>query len=184
MKSWLALVLMAIALGGGVAHAQIQEPALSEAEVEILREKAPVPQERVLAFIGFLEDRTKAIEKLTTLKRRPGRDEDIHDMMEQFTSIANDLQDNLDEYNKRHKDVRKSLLKLQAAMERWATVLKSPPDNEAFNLSRKLALDAILDVRESVKTMIAEQNAWFLAHPPTKEDEKERDTESRHRRPF
>ena len=184
MKGWLALVLMAIASGGGVVHGQIQEPALSDAEVEILREKAPVPQERVLAFIGFLEDRTKAIEKLTTLKRHPGRDEDIHDMMEQFTSIANDLQDNLDEYNRRHKDVRKSLLKLEAAMERWATVLKSPPDNEAFNLSRKLALDAILDVRESVKTMIPEQNAWFLAHPPTKEDEKERDTESRHLRPF
>jgi hypothetical protein len=177
------MVLM-IALAGGGVHAQIQEPALSQAEVEILRDKAPLPQERVLAFIGFLEDRTKAIEKLTTLKRHPGRDEDIHDMMEQFTSIANDLQDNLEEYDKRHKDVRKSLLKLQAATERWATVLKSPPDNEAFNLSRKLALAALVDVRESVTTMIAGQNAWFLAHPPTKEDEKERDTESRHRRPF
>jgi hypothetical protein len=179
-----ARVVLAIALAGGVVRAQVPEPALSDAEVEILRDKAPMPQERVIAFMGFLEDRSKAIEKLTTLKRRPGRDEDIHDIMEQFTSIANDLQDNLDEYDKRHKDVRKALPRLLAATERWATVLKTPPENEAYNLSRKLALEAVADIREAATTMVAAQNAWFQAHPPSKEDLKDQETETRRRRRF
>ena len=165
----LAYLLLAIAACAPV-YAQRDEPALSNAEVEILREHAPDPPARTLDFIGFLDDRTKAIDKLATLKRKPGKEEDIHDMMEQFTSIANDLQDNLDEYSKRHKDVRKVLPKVVVAAERWATSLKTPPDNEAYDVSRKLALEALADIRESVAAMIAEQKAWFLAHPPTKED--------------
>lgn len=153
----------------GTARAQVQEPALSDAEVEILRDKAPAPAERVLAFSGLLDDRTKAIDKLIAGKRRPGREEDLHDLMEQFTSIANDLEDNLEEYAKRHKDVRKSLPKLLAATERWATALRTPADNEAYNVSRKLALEAVADVKESATELISEQKAYFLAHPPPKD---------------
>ena len=165
-------------------HAQIVEPALSDAEVEILRDKAPVPPERVLAFVGFLDDRTKAIDKLVTLQHRPGRELDIHDMMEQFTSIANDLDDNLDEYGKRHKDLRKILPKLVAATERWATALKSPPDHEAYNISRKLALESVSDIHEAATHLIDEQKAWFLAHPPSKDRDADLNTETPKKRPF
>ena len=165
-------------------HAQIVEPALSDAEVEILRDKAPVPPERVLAFVGFLDDRTKAIDKLVTLQHRPGRDLDIHDMMEQFTSIANDLDDNLDEYGKHHKDLRKVLPKLVAATERWATALKSAPDNEAYNVSRKLALESVADIHEAAVALIDQQKAWFLAHPPGKNRDAELDNENPKKRPF
>ncbi len=164
------LALLILLFAAGTVHAQVDEPALSDAEVEILRNTAPDPPERVLAFLSFLDDRTKAIDKLLTLKRKPGKDEDLHDMMEQFSSIANDLEDNLEEYSKRHKDVRKSLPKLLAATERWATSLRTAPDNQAYNLSRKLALEAVSDVKQSATEMTAEQKAYFLAHPPPKED--------------
>ena len=88
--------------------------------------------------------------------------------MEQFSSIANDLEDNLEEYSKRHKDVRKSLPQLLAAAERWATALRSPPENQAYNLSRKLALEALSDVKQSAPHMVPEHKAYFLAHPPPK----------------
>lgn len=151
-------------------HAQASENALSDAEVEQVRESAYFPGDRVLVFVKFLDTRAAAIQELYAHPRRPGREQDTHDLLEQFTSIADELEDNLDDYSTRHSDVRKSLPKLLAALDRWTSELKSPPDNEAYNVSRKLALEAVRDLRESTTEMIASQKSWFAAHPPSKEE--------------
>ena len=153
---------------GRPALAQDRGSALSEGEVEKLRENAPLYVERVQLFTGFLDDRTKAVIALTNGKRHAGREQDIHDLMEQFTSIADDLEDNLEDYSRRHRDVRKALPKLLAATERWQSALKTPPDNPAYDVSRKLALEAVTDLRDDTVKMIEEQKAYFIAHPPDK----------------
>ena len=165
--------LLVLALPGFPAHAQGRESALSDAEVEKLRETAFEPPERMFAFIDFLDVRSKALDKLYNGSRHAGREEDTHTFFEQFTSISEDLDDNLDDWGKRHLDVRKVLPKLLAATERWQTALKSPPDNQEYNVSRKLALDAVADVRESATKLLADQKAYFLAHPPGKPDAKQ-----------
>lgn len=151
-------------------HAQAADNALSEAEVEQLRDTAYFPRDRVLVYVKFLDERSAAVQSLFTHPRHPGREQDAHDLLEQFSSIANELEDNLDDYSTRHSDVRKSLPKLLEATDRWASALKSPPDNEAYNVSRKLALEAISDLREDTTEMIASQKSWFAAHPPAKEE--------------
>jgi hypothetical protein len=148
--------------------AQDRDPTLSDAEVEKLRELAPEYPERVMAFVGFLNQRAEEIEKLTNGKRKPGREEDIHDLMQQMTGILDDLDDNLDEYSKHHNDVRKVLPKLVAATERWGTVLRSPPEDQEYSVQRKLALESLNDVHQAATEMIAEQAAWFKEHPPAK----------------
>lgn len=152
--------------------AQAHESALSEGEVEKLRDTAYFPPERVLAFIAFLDQRTREIDRLGIGPRRPGREQDMDEQMQQFASIADDLDDNLDEYDKRHRDLRKVLPRLVAATERWGTALKSPPVDPAYTLSRKLALESLDDVHQSAVELIDSQKAWFLAHPPAKEDGK------------
>ena len=152
-----------------VLRAQRQAPALTEAEVEQLRDSAYVANDRVLVFLKLLDGRSATIQGLTTGPRKPGREEDLHDLLEQFTSIADELDDNLDEYGPAHRDMRKALPKLLAATERWASVLKSPPDNDAYNVSRKLALEAVRDLREEATRLIDQQKTWFAAHPPAKE---------------
>jgi hypothetical protein len=152
-------------------HAQSSgENALSDAEVEQLRDAAYVPRDRVLVFVKFLDDRSNAIRDIFAKPRRPGREQDTHDLLEQFTSIADELEDNLDDYSTRHSDIRKSLPKLLEATDRWASTIKSPPDNEAYNVSRKLALEAIRDLREDTTELIDSQKTWFAAHPPAKEN--------------
>ena len=155
-------------------YAQQGESALSDGEVEKLRDTAYYPPERIIAFIAFIDQRTREIDRLATGKRKPGREEDIHDQMEQFTSIADDLDDNLEDYGRRHADIRKALPKLVAAIERWSTALKSPPGHEAYTVSRKLALETLNDVHEAAIAMIEEQKAYFLAHPPPKNHAKPR----------
>jgi hypothetical protein len=163
----LALVILALS---APLHAQSDDHSLSEAEVEQLRDSAYVPRERVIVFIKFLDDRSAAIHDMFTRPRRPGREQDTHDLLEQFTSIANELEDNLDDYSTRHSDIRKALPKLIEATERWASGIKSPPDDEAYNVSRKLALEAIRDLRQDATELAESQRAWFAAHPPPKED--------------
>jgi hypothetical protein len=151
-------------------HAQASNNALSEGEIEQLRDTAYFPRDRVLVYVKFLDDRSAAVQSLFIHPRRPGREQDAHDLLEQFTSIANELDDNLDDYSERHGDVRKSLPKLLEATDRWTSELKSPPDDEAYNVSRKLALEAVRDLREDATEMIASQKSWFAAHPPAKEE--------------
>jgi hypothetical protein len=162
----LAFVLLALTLP---LHAQRSDGALSEGEIEQLRESAYVANDRVLVFIKFLDARNKAIQDLFAHPRKPGREQDTHELLEQFTDIADELNDNLDDYGPHHRDIRKALPKLLDATERWSSNLKQPPENTAYDLSRKLALEAIRDIREEATRLIEDQKAWFLAHPPDKE---------------
>jgi hypothetical protein len=161
-------IALLLALGPSL-RAQQKVDALSDAEVEKLRDVNREPTERVMVFVGFLDSRTDRIRDLATKPRRPGREEDIHDAMEQFVSIADDLEDNLDEYGNRHWDVRKALPKLSRALDKWATALRSPADDEHYDVARKLALEAIQDIREDSSKLLEDQKVWFAAHPPTKD---------------
>ncbi len=150
-------------------RAQIPPSALTQAEIEQVREARYYPSDCVLLFVKFLDLRTQEIRDLYAKPRRPGREQDTHDLLEQFTSIADELSDNLDDYGPRHADLRKALPKILEATDRWSSTLKTPPDDPAYSVARKIALESIRDLRESATELTAEQAAWFKAHPPAKE---------------
>ena len=150
-------------------RAQIRDSALSEAEIEKVRELRYYPPDCVLLYAKFLDLRTQEIHDVYAKPRRPGREQDTHDLLEQFTSIADELLDNLDDYGPRHVDIRKALPKIIEATDRWASALKSPPDNETYDVARKVALESIRDLRESATELAASQSTWFKAHPPSKQ---------------
>jgi len=162
----LTLVLIALTLP---LHAQRADNSLSEGEIEQLRNSAYIANDRVLVFVKFLDARDKAIQDLFAHPRKPGREQDTHDLLEQFTAIADELSDNLDDYGPHHRDIRKALPKLLDATDRWSSNLKSAPDDETYSVSRKLALESVRDIREQATQLIEEQKTWFAAHPPSKE---------------
>ena len=164
-----AAFVLALTLRAPMAYAQIQASALSDAEVEQIRDARYVPANCVLLFAKFLDDRTQKIHDLYVGTRRPGRETDTRELMEQFTSIVDELSDNLDDYGPRHADLRRALPKILASADRWATELKSPPEDESYSIARKLALESIRDLRESATQLASEEDAWFKLHPPTKE---------------
>jgi len=174
-----APALLTLALAAAVplrAHpveGQIQASALSDAEIEQVRDARYVPANCVLLFAKFLDDRAQKIHDLYARPRQPGRETDTRELMEQFTSIIDELSDNLDDYGPRHADLRKALPKILASADRWSTELKAPPEDETYSVARKLALESIRDLRESTTELASEQDAWFKAHPPNKQsDEK------------
>ena len=166
----LVLPFFALALLTSGAHAQRGEAPLTEGEIEQLRDSAYIANDRVMVFIKLIDVRIKALQDMYSKPRRPGREEDTHDLLEQFSSLADELSDNLDDYGPRHRDIRKALPKLIEASERWATAIKSPPNNDAYNVSRKIALESVHDLRDQANELTEDQKTWFAAHPPPKED--------------
>jgi hypothetical protein len=167
-----ALTLFLIAIPS--LYPQGKESALSEAEVEQLRNVADAPSDRVLLFVKLVDTRVKTLQDLYAKPRRPGREEDTHDLLEQITLIADELDDNLDDYGPRHYDIRKALPKLIEATDRWTTAIKTPPENATYDVSRRLTLEAIQDIRDSAQKLEEEQKEWFLAHPPAGENTKKK----------
>ena len=172
----LAFFCALLLLTSSVLHAGQRggESSLSDGEVEQLRESAYIPADRIAVFIKFLDTRTKAIEDLVAKPRRPGREDDLHDLLEQFTAVADELNDNLDDYGPRHRDLRKQLPKLLEATDRWSTGLRTPPDAAAYAVSRRLALESVRDIREETTRLIEDQRTFFAAHPEAAKAEKDR----------
>ena len=180
----LALSLLLCLLAPARAHAQAAEDTLSQKEVDTLRDTAFVPSDRILAFQQFLTDRGKRIAELVA-KRRGHTDYggDMHDILDQFGQIADELNDNLDEYSHQHRDVRKTLPKLLTATDDWIATLQTPTDNEAYNVVRRIALDNVKDTKQLAQQLQTDLDAYFKAHPEALKDEKKRNADPHAIRP-
>jgi hypothetical protein len=119
--------LIALTLISPPLRAQHPDDTLTQAEIDKVRELRYYPADCVLAFVKFLDLRTQEITDLYAKPRRPGREQDTHDLLDQFTAIADELSDNLDEYGPRHADLRRALPKILEATDRWSSALKSNP---------------------------------------------------------
>ena len=171
----LGVLLLASGLIPLHGHGQAADDALSQREVDQLRDAAFVPIDRILVYERVLDDRQKQIDRLVaTRKGHTDFPAEIHDLFDQFSAITDELNDNLDEYSRRRRDVRKALPKLIAATERWSTALRTPADDPAYTVVRRLALDNVKDTRELAQSLQTEQDAYFKAHPEAEKQEKER----------
>lgn len=170
------VLLAAILLLAACPHtfAQATEGMMSEREIDTLRDAAFVPTERLLAYQQILNNREKLIEDLVAKPHHVTYAGDLHDYMEQFASIVDELNDNLDDYREKHRDIRKVLPKLVQATERWSTALRAPEEKAEYKIVRRLALDALKDTREIVESLETSQAEYFKAHPEAAKAEKDR----------
>ena len=186
--SFPALLCAALLLGALIvslpAHAQAAEDVPSQKEVDTLRDAAFVPSDRILAFEQFLNDREKHIAEL--IRGRRGHTDyggDMHEAIDGFGQIVDELNDNLDEFSRAHRDVRKVLPKLLQATVHWSETLQSAADNEAYNVVRRIALDNLKDTHEIAQGLQTELDAYFKAHPEAEKAEKKRSADPHAVRP-
>jgi hypothetical protein len=168
-------VLLLLGLSGAVAHAQDEtNGAMSQAEIESLRDASYLPMEKIKAFETMLDDREHQIDALLKTRRGPSFGLDMHDAMEQIGAIADELNDNLDDFNSKHRDVRKVLPKLIQATDRWATSLRAAGEDDRYNVVRRIALNTLKDTRAIAEEMETSEDAYFRAHPDAEKLEKKR----------
>lgn len=153
------------------ASAQRHAAPLSEAEEEEVRDAAIEPARRIAVYQGIIESRVKRIQAVLANTRAQGRRDDLYDSMDAIASLVDELQDNLEEYDHAHRDLRKQLPRLADAIPRWESVLRQPPDDPAYDLARKLALEAVADVKKEAAELLPAEVAYFKAHPPNKDSD-------------
>jgi hypothetical protein len=154
------------------AHAQRSKDPLTSDQEEQIRAVTDQPNERVKLYIKFIEERTDAIHHamLHPVIQHPGIA--IHDRMEEFTRLVDELEDNLDAYDESHSDVRKSLKFLLDHAAKWQSVLQEPPGSPAYDFARKTALDAVDNTRQAATELLKSQEEYFGKHKPGKDTPK------------
>lgn len=176
MRVAAALVLGAALISGAGAFAQAPDGALSAAEIESLRATKAAPADRIVVFVDMLNDREHSLNALVGKPHRAGFALNVHDAIEDFSAIADELNDNLDEYNKNVLDVRKVLPKLIAATERWATSLRAAGEDDAYKVVRRIALDTLKDTHDLALEMQESQVKYFREHPEAAKAQRDRVT--------
>jgi hypothetical protein len=150
------------------ASCQTNKDPLNETEVDQVREVADQPVERVKLYMKFIAQRTDAIQEMvgdTKIQDKPAK---IHNLMDEYTRLVDELQDNLDGYDETHSDVRKALKELVPASEKWLAILAKPASDRSYDFSRKTALEAGQSLAEQAKKLQADQIKWFAEHKAEK----------------
>lgn len=124
MKKLIVLTL-AFALGG-TCFARGKRDPLTPTEVEQLREQTQEPVKRLKLFVQFAKARLVAIDQLRgDPKLAKDRGKQLHDLLEDFDYIANELSDNMDMYERQRNDLRKPLKEMIQAYTDWQLRLRS-----------------------------------------------------------
>ena len=123
-----------------VAAAAKRRDPLTEAETDQLREAAMDPYNRIKLLIKFSEARLVAIDQVRIdPKLAAERGKQVHDLLEDFTSLIDEINDNLDQYEARplnkesvkqyHKGL-KELIEADARFDLKLRTLKSAAETD------------------------------------------------------
>jgi len=157
-----ARILFALLLLSVAAAAKRRDP-LTEAEADQLRQVAVEPYNRIKLMIKFTEARLTSIDQLRLdPKQAADRGKQIHDLLEDFTSLMDEINDNLDQYEGRPldkdtvKQYHKGLKELIDADARFDIKLKNLKSaSETDPVTKKEAPDfrfVLQDAMDSLKS--------------------------------
>ncbi len=177
MKTARQLVIMLLVLT--IAASARKRDPLTDAETDQLRQAALEPYKRLKLYIKFTDARVAAIDELRgDPKQANGRGQKIHDLLEDFTAILDEINDNLDNYQGRplskddRKDFRKGLKEVIEASDKWEAKLKSlKSDSETDPQTKKEAEDyrfALQDAQDALQSE-TEMARQYIEETPLEE---------------
>jgi hypothetical protein len=140
---------------------QSKKDPLTEQQIEDVREAGDQPLERIKLFVGYVEERSKGIHSLNTDAGAQNRIVRMHNLFDEFTRLSDDLEDNMDNFNEQHADLRKVLKEIIDKSDQWTTVLNEPAPSNQYDFVRKTALEANQSVHEAATQMLADQVKYF-----------------------
>jgi DNA-binding ferritin-like protein len=158
----------------GTLFAQSRRDPLTERQIEDVREAGDQPLERIKLFVGYVDERAKEIHSINAdrgAQNKPGR---LHNLYDEFTRLSDELQDNMDNFNEQHADLRKVLKEIVDKTGEWTTVLNEPPSNPQYDFMRKSSLDANQSAHETAVQMLADEVKYFAEKKKEEKEEQKR----------
>lgn len=158
------LLIVCVCAWAGQAVSQKRDP-LNEKEIDEMRESADLPDKRLECMAKFARARMSAIQQLEangkTAKDRPMQ---IHDLLEDFTTLLDEIGDNIDMYSSHNADMRRGLTLLVEANSEWQLQLRrlkdqSPPEElDQYSFILTNATDAVHEMADDTRQELQKQN--------------------------
>jgi hypothetical protein len=178
LKKTVAITGVLILLAIAPILAQSKKDPLTDQQIEDVREAGDQPLQRIKLFVGYVDDRAKGIHTLNADPIAQNKNVRLHNLMEEFTRLSDELQDNMDNFDQQHADLRKVLKEIVDKTGEWGTILNEPKPSPQYDFSRKTAIDANQSAHETAVQMLADETKYF-ADLKKKEKEQEKEEQKR-----
>jgi len=137
---------------------------LNDKEIDEMRDTADFPDKRIELMIKFARERMTAIEQLRSdSKSARDRPRQVHDLLQDFSTLVDEIDDNIDMYASHKTDMRKGLKLLIEADSEWLLKLRafkeqSPPEElELYSFILANTVDAVNDSAKGARETLQEQ---------------------------
>ncbi|HME31539.1 MAG TPA: hypothetical protein VKG65_02185 [Terriglobales bacterium] len=161
---WLVGLVVLTASVVPYSAAQRHDP-LNAKEIDEMREAADYPDKRLELMTGFARARIASIEQLRAdPKSAKDRPKQIHDLLQDFTALLDEIDDNIDMYGAHKTDMRKGLKLVIEADSEWHLQLRklkeqSPPEElDQYSFVLTNAAEAVQDTGDSARKELQTQN--------------------------
>jgi hypothetical protein len=162
---WSACMLVLLSFGArpGMAQSRDRDP-MTDAEVDQMREAADYPNKRLELMVHFAKERIAMIGLLRSDPPTATRPKEIHDYLQDFITLLDETDDNIDVYASHRTDMRKGLKLVIEADSEWQLNLRQlkeqSPSEELQQYSFVLAnaIDTVADSAKSARESLEEQN--------------------------
>ncbi len=160
------------------SFAQSKKDPLTDQQIEDVREAGDKPLERIKLFVGYVDERAKEIHSLNADPIAQNKAVRLHNLFDEFTRLCDELQDNMDNFDQQHADLRKVLKEIVDKTTEWATVLNEPKPSTQYDFVRKTAIDSNQSAHEAAPQMLADETKYFAEQ---KKEEKEQEKQEQKR---
>jgi len=140
---------------------------LTEAEVAQLRDTTQEPIKRIKLLVAFAKARMLAIDQVRgDSKMAAERGKQLHDLLEDFNYIAEELDSNVDMYARQHSDLRKPLKEVVEAYTEWQLKLRGlkeadqskSAESKQYDFPLETAIETVNAGLDSSRDLLDKQN--------------------------
>ena len=160
-------LIVLLAISAFTTDAQRRRDPLTEAESDQIRQATIEPPKRIKLMLTFATARLTAIDQI---RANPNLQKEqttqIHDLLEDFASIVDELDDNVAMFDERNEDLRKVLKTLVESNSDWQLRLRALRETSGANLKDyefvlQDATESVTESAASTRETLQSQNARF-----------------------
>jgi hypothetical protein len=126
------------------AWAERRHDPLNPLEIDQLRDTATEPDDRLKLYIKFARARLELLDHARSDPKVTDRGEAIHDRLQDFLDVYDELNDNIDTYMDRKSDVRKALKAIIEADAEFQAKLRALKDSAEIGKSEAKQYEFLL----------------------------------------
>jgi hypothetical protein len=163
------LLLLSLMAACTFAHADKKRDPLTDSEVAQIRDATEEPQKRVLLYVQFAKTRMLAIEQVRADNKIKDRAKQIHDLLEDFTALTDELDSNIDMFVRQREDLRKALKVVVESYTDWQLKLRGikeaanvpTAETRAYDFPLESAIESVNSGLDSSRELLDKQNKEY-----------------------